>query len=209
MTKGSWQVRLTKTVAGEVRRYRKLRKMSGQALVDRCAQLGLAIPAAVLSNLELGRRESISIAELLVLAQALDVSPTLLIAPVATADKIEILPGHEADPMAVVDWFAGDARFDLTRTGLVAKGLMWVDRGPAGYVQLYRHHDMLVQLLQAEITEGRFVPGESGNVKERVDGGPGELRLVRRVMREEGLRVPDLPPELAGTDADGRGEPAK
>lgn len=201
MTQGGWQARLTQVAAAEIRRYRTLRKMSARRLADRCEELGMTIPQAVLANLENGRRESISVAELVILAQALDVPPTLLVAPVATAEAIEVLPGHKADPMDVVEWFAGDARFVQTRTGLSAKELHWTDEGPAGYVQLYRHHSLLVRSLQAEITLGNYVPGEAGSVKEDVDAGPGELRLVRRAMRDEGLRVPELPPELAGIDA--------
>lgn len=198
MAKDSWPVRITGVVAGRVRSYRLLRGMSTRTLAERCGELGFAIPQPVLSNLELGRRESISVAELLVLAQVLDVSPTLLITPVEIDETVEILPGRRADSADVLEWFAGETDFSLTRTGLSAKHVDWTDQGPKGFVHLYRYHRILVDLVASEVRLGNL----SGQIdmKDITDGGPGELRSVRQVMREDELRVPDLPPGLAFID---------
>src|SRR5579859_4465696 len=104
-----WSARLTQVLAGEIRRHRKERGLSAQELADRCEQLGLAIPRPVLSNLENGRRESVSIAELLVLAAALGVSPILLIAPLGRKPDIEILPGRVLLVPDAAWWFTGQA----------------------------------------------------------------------------------------------------
>jgi transcriptional regulator with XRE-family HTH domain len=208
MTKDGWQASLTQTVAGEIRRYRKLRGLSVQALADRCAQLGMAMPAAVLSNLELGRRESVSVAELVVIAQVLDVSPTLLMVPVTTVDKMEILPGREAGTTEVLEWFAGETRFVPARTGrLKGEPSSWDEEGPAGYVHLYRVHQQLVAVLMP--IKDDEDPGYAWTVSKDADQakpGAGELRAVRRAMQEDGLRLPALPPELAHVDPDKRAE---
>ena len=69
-----WPARVAATVAREVRRYRESQrpKMSAQQLADRTAELGAPIPRSVLANLESGRRETVSVAEILVLAAALE-----------------------------------------------------------------------------------------------------------------------------------------
>src|SRR5258708_38576576 len=103
-----WQAKLTQVVAGEGRRYRTERGLSAQQLADRCEELGLAIPRPVLSNLENGRRESVTVAELVVLARALDVPPTLLLAPVGRRETIEIFPGRGVAPWDVIRLLEGE-----------------------------------------------------------------------------------------------------
>ena len=55
--------------------------MSVQKLADVTDELGMPIPRSVLANLESGRRETVTVAEVLVLAAALDVAPIDLICP--------------------------------------------------------------------------------------------------------------------------------
>lgn len=211
MAQESWEQRLTSSVATQVRRYRRLRKMSAQGLSDRCAELGVPIARPVLSNLENGRRESITLAELLVLAQVLEVPPTLLISPVDIEPTMEILPARVAQTEDVLEWFAGERRFVITETGpgLEAEDSFWIDApGAAGYVHLYQHHSRLAAILSTErdISDSW---GQAAVVEESLDAGvrrmmrgAGELRLVRRTMREKGLRVPELPPELQFLEAE-------
>src|SRR6266516_5250756 len=72
-----WQKRLTRSIAREIRRHRRALGLSAQKLADRCEQLGFAVPRSVIANLENGYREALSVAELLVLAFALDIPPAL------------------------------------------------------------------------------------------------------------------------------------
>lgn len=82
--------------------------MSTQQLSDKCASLGLAIPRPVLSNLENGRRENVNIAELLVIAKALDVEPIFIMFPLGYEDTVEVLPGQIVETTEAVRWVAGD-----------------------------------------------------------------------------------------------------
>ena len=103
-----WPRRLSASIAAEVRRHRIERGMSTQQLADACAGLGHPIARAVLSNLENGRRENVSIAELLVVAKALDVEPIFLMLPLGYEDTVEILPGQTVETTEAVRWVAGD-----------------------------------------------------------------------------------------------------
>ncbi|MCL6302934.1 helix-turn-helix domain-containing protein [Streptomyces kronopolitis] len=103
-----WAERLAATIAGEILRYRRNQKMSAQRLSDRCAELGMDVPRATISNLENGRRTSIAVAELLVLAAALDVPPAALVFPVGYTEETEALPGAMTPPYEAVRWFGGE-----------------------------------------------------------------------------------------------------
>ena len=70
MQDDGWPARMAHLVAGEVRRYRERQqpRMSAQQLSDRTGELGMLSPRSVLANLESGRRETVSAAEIMVLA---------------------------------------------------------------------------------------------------------------------------------------------
>ncbi|WP_329148329.1 helix-turn-helix domain-containing protein [Streptomyces sp. NBC_01456] len=132
-----WPERLAATIAAEVLRYRRNQKMSAQRLSDRCAELGMEVPRAVISNLENGRRTSVSVAELLVLAAALDVPPAALVFPVGYAEETEALPGAMLPPYEAVRWFGGEeqsAAPQAATPGVSAplRHLSWRAEGAAG-----------------------------------------------------------------------------
>ncbi|WP_232499631.1 helix-turn-helix domain-containing protein [Agromyces humatus] len=105
----SWPARLAESVGRQVKRYRERpeSKMSAQALADRTAELGHEIKRSVIANLESGRRDFVSVADLLVLAKALDVPPMALLIPIEGGGTVEILNGAFSDPWHAVDWFNG------------------------------------------------------------------------------------------------------
>jgi transcriptional regulator with XRE-family HTH domain len=104
-------VDLVTAIAAEVRRHRVERGMSAQQLSDACAELGLPIARAVLANLESGRRGTVSVPELFVLAKALGVPPLMLLFPVGRSEFMEVLPGREMDTWAAAKWFTGEGPF--------------------------------------------------------------------------------------------------
>jgi transcriptional regulator with XRE-family HTH domain len=108
-TQARWAARITRAVAGEIRQRRKARGMSAEDLAAACADLGMPIPRSTLADLENGRRASISVAEWLALAAALDVPPVMLLCPVGTAETAEVLPGAEAPAFRAAQWVAGEA----------------------------------------------------------------------------------------------------
>lgn len=107
-----WSTRLALSVAREVRRHRQAQGLSAQQLADRCDRLGMPIQRSVLANLESGRRTTVTIAEVLVLARALNVPPGTLIFPAGYEAQTEVLPGAYTEPGFAVEWLAGRTFFD-------------------------------------------------------------------------------------------------
>jgi len=109
--------------------------MSAQQLADACDRLGHPVPRSVLTNLENGRREAVSVPELLALAAALGVAPALLVFPVGTAVPVEMLPGQVADPWRGYRWFVGDPTPSERMEGTnVVDAFRRHDQAVAGYL---------------------------------------------------------------------------
>jgi len=112
MTQPSWAGDTTGRIAGAVRALRG--KRSAQWLADRTAELGHPISRTAISNLEVGRKGSVDVLELIVLARALGVPPLLLLYPALSAGEVEVLPGHRASSWAAAQWFAGRTPYVAT-----------------------------------------------------------------------------------------------
>jgi transcriptional regulator with XRE-family HTH domain len=101
-----WGTQVTARIAEQIRHYRGER--SGQWLADRTKALGHPISKTMLWDIEQGKRKSIGVPDLLVLARALEVPPTLLLFPSPPDTEVEFLPG-EALPAALAEqWFTGE-----------------------------------------------------------------------------------------------------
>lgn len=81
--------------------------MSAQQLADRTAELGYPLTRSTIASLESGRRGTVTLADLLVLAMALDVPPVALVFPVGRVASVEPLPGVTDDPLAAAEWWSG------------------------------------------------------------------------------------------------------
>jgi len=207
---------MVKRIAGEVRRYRLARGMSTQQLADACSDLGLPIKRTVLSNLESGYRETITVPELLVLARALGVPPIRLLFPLGAKPKLEVLPGRTVDTEAAMLWFTG--WHDLFREDsgeLVGQGTYDPDSGlrewyetpywDAAYpVHAYHEHRELLQQHAEAVRDALRGLGADhtpedlrDEVARRRRQTEMAIRIVRRQMRSRGMTVlPELPPEL-------------
>lgn len=207
---------MARLVAREVRRYRERQrpKMSAQQLADRTDELGMPIARSVLANLESGRRETVSVAEVLVLAAALNVAPIDLICPVGFDKQTEMLPGRMMEPLSALRWFTGEWKLDLSDDGT------WTMRAPGSGERsgayLLRYHDELISQLYAQETKAlkavRAVAdavGEDANETARAAARDymtvveewrafirEPLRRTRAEMRERGMQLPDLPADI-------------
>jgi len=185
--------------------------LSAQDLSDRCEALGFPLPRAVLSNLENGRRESVTLAEVIVLARALEISPLQLVAPVGRQEKLELLPSAERPTWDAARWISGEMNvreLDGDRSPEPTFDYGWTVN-PALPLPSFRRHDALV----AEWFSHRdSIPpaAESGDseifrrmLEIAAEGTlllERRLSLLRRRMRGQGLTPPSLPPELAHID---------
>lgn len=138
-----WAPRFVQNVAAQIKRYRNARGLTTAELADLCTELGLPIKRAVISNLELGYRETVTVPELLVFAAALNVPPTALMVPL-DAKKAEPLAGVEVSPWAAHMWITGEG-FPLVTQGQAARQSGervaddWMEATQPA--RLYRHHD--------------------------------------------------------------------
>jgi transcriptional regulator with XRE-family HTH domain len=98
---------LHKRIAGAIRDARHGR-LTAQELAEATAALGYPITRSQIANYESGRTRSLDIAELLVLAEALDVSALSLLFPGPADHHVEVLPGKVVRTLDAVKRFDGD-----------------------------------------------------------------------------------------------------
>lgn len=110
-----WATAVAKRIGAEVKRLRGNGR-SAQWLSERCAELGYPIGRATISEIEVGRRKTISVPELIVLAEALGVPPVQVLYPGLPDGDTEYLPGQHVSAIEAVLKFS--EQDDLT--GLVA-----------------------------------------------------------------------------------------
>lgn len=188
--------------------------MSAQQLADRCAELGLPINRSVLANLESGRRPSVSVAELLVLARALDTAPALLLFPPGRHEMIELLPDSPVPVFDALRWFAADGPWPGSGEADVNR---W--RSAKLPADLFRSHAKLLAMrahAAREAADSRWraeevarSPGQMRDYEStaetyeaQMDDAGEQLITLRHVMRERGLTPPELPADLAYVDED-------
>jgi transcriptional regulator with XRE-family HTH domain len=168
---GTWSDRVVGMIAIEVRRYRKQARMSAQQLADECERRGLPIKRSVLANLESGRRTTLSVPELLILADVLRIPPALLLYPLGYREQIEVLPGQVATPEQAMAWLVGGI-------------------GPAGgvpaaenSVDLYREHAYAVSAWEAAVraADQQMTQAAKSTAREAARGEPaGDYETARR-----------------------------
>lgn len=200
MRQDEWSRSLVNVVADAVRWHRKRRGLSAQQLANECASLGYPVPRSVLANLESGRRETISLAELLVLSAALRVPLLLLLFPVGRTERIAPLPNIDVSPWDALQWAVGN------------RTLPSGDESPAelrdvdptiGMFQA--HQDEVAKALAVRRAARNTEQGESpevaaGELQARVQGADFGVWFLRDRIRRTGLIPPDLPPELSHID---------
>ncbi|MFG6193372.1 helix-turn-helix domain-containing protein [Nonomuraea sp. JJY05] len=223
MSEEEWAADLARVVAGEVRRHRQRRGLSAQQLADACAEAGLPIGRSVLANFENGRRPTISLAELLVLARALRVPPILLVLPLGYAEMIEMVPDAHMTVWDAFDWFVGSAPLYRREEGepssprkLMGKDeLVWRDevrpldllRQNQRYIEerkqaikLAAHHRQAAQ--KAEYEDGRRARLEAIDANDKMARHlEYEIARTRKELRRLGwTAIPPLPEDLDHID---------
>ncbi|MFF1645232.1 helix-turn-helix domain-containing protein [Streptomyces sp. NPDC058240] len=197
-----WVDRVKANVAGEVRRRRKEMGWSAQDLADQCEQLGHPIPRNVIANMESGRRASLPLVDVMVLAAALETYPACLIFPVGYVDQTQELPFQSLVPT----W---DALRRFT-------GEQEVPGHDLGLVPFFEAHASLVSTALAALEEeeqarfaakaatGRAQQEEAERKRseyaDQAISAKYRLRHLRRELREDGATPPDLPPALHDVD---------
>lgn len=111
MTKSEeWAAAQAARVGATVQRLRDGR--SGQWLSNETATAGHRISRTSISELESGKRKSVTTAELCVLAWALRVPPIRLLYPDLPDGPVEIVPGKEVPSIEAATWFSGEVVYE-------------------------------------------------------------------------------------------------
>ena len=105
-----WQQEMTARIGLEVQRLRGER--SQLWLEQRTKELGHRVSRGGLSQLETGNRRSISVAEWLVLAAALETPPLMLLWPKYPDGQTEMLPHWWTDTYSAHSWVGGRYTFE-------------------------------------------------------------------------------------------------
>lgn len=219
-----WATAITARIGRRVEHFRTSsrpdgKKLTVQALADRCSSLGLPLDRSVLAKLEKGLRQTITVGEVLVLAKALEVPPLLLIIPVGDAELWEVFPGYEVPPWSAAQWLAGEAplpgrvpiRGEDEWMTSVSDLEVW--RRSALPLTTYRDHARLVEevrfsqqnlaWIRSKTAEpGRKSLAESDRAienaeQQRLTSYEESLIALRTVMDEHGILPPPLPRDLA------------
>lgn len=221
-----WNVRTAVRIGARVARYRKLatvkgRPMSAQALADRCAELGHPIDRTVIVKLEKGGRQSVTVAELLVLAKALGIPPVALVFAPGWDEMSEALPDQEVPSWLAVRWFTGEDPFPTKLTDRPGWAPTSSDqrdwRADRAGLNAYRYHEQHIEGWRSErqraaaARKAATVPdtpeGEQRahlQAAENADRAAANLLAPlhgeRRFLRQQDMRLPELPPELQHID---------
>ncbi|WP_395705053.1 helix-turn-helix domain-containing protein [Rhodococcus ruber] len=104
----SWAAAWAKAVGEQIQRVRKSRGMTVQRLSQICGELQYPIPRSTLTNLETGRKESVVVQEVAILAEALGVPAVELLFPGLPDGPFEYLPGQTATAWKALEQFTGE-----------------------------------------------------------------------------------------------------
>ena len=190
---GAW----SSQIGARLRTLRSAAGMSAQKVSDRCTELGFPIPRSTIANIESGRKESLPIHEISVLAAALGVPPVALLFPMDAPDPVQVLPGQWKDPfigwlwfseaelaipgMSELEWNAPDYKMDF------AEALM-------NYVTLAR----LTTAWTAMVTyrKRQEALGAISSDNRESSGIAAAAMSAYEYLIAKGLPLPPLPPEM-------------
>ncbi|WP_430868311.1 helix-turn-helix domain-containing protein [Demequina aurantiaca] len=190
----TWSSEWTLRVGANLAALREQAGVSGQQLADLTEAHGDEISRSTIANLESGRKSSVSVAEIALLAAALGVSPMrLLFDP--TGSEVETLPGLTTSQAEAADWFAGLKQLPIDSSDASTEPEF------SGPLPLYRRHTELSEKIRSfTTTHGETAPVPDD---EHADSATLYLRLlvsqlesVRNEMKVSEYKAPELPADL-------------
>lgn len=111
----AFELALAGRVGAAVQARRKALDLTAAQLADRTRDLGYPITRVAISKIETNKRAGkLDVAELFILAAALEVPPALLLFPGFPHDTVEAIPGKVADNLGAVKWLSGRSGWQVT-----------------------------------------------------------------------------------------------
>ncbi len=216
MTNREWARDATHRVGLDIKRLRG--EHTVQWLSDRTAELGHRVGRSRISDLERGDRGGVlDIAELLVLARALEIPPLQLIFPIGRETTMEVLPHTVVPTWAAAKWFTGEGAFPYAlREGGWGASTGDLHAWKAGVPLQFRELDKLYAQwsdARAAVQRARSRASEAQTASERSEGirlvelsegmlrhAEDQVRRHREFIHRAGLDPGDLSPEFAHLD---------
>lgn len=178
-----WATELVKRVGKAMKDARNGRPATW--LSDRTAELGYRIPATVISKLDSGHRGSVlGVAELVVLAAALDMPPAALLYPDLPDGEVKMLPNRPARSIAAARWFSGEVS-RASIEGAVDPAQIDAERENMRRLRMSRQKDML----ESDIARTQRLAGMS---QQQADGGAEDALLEKIRAMVDMFYQPDL-----------------
>lgn len=205
---------LSDQVARGILEMRQVRGWTRQDLAARCASIGSPeITPTVLVNIEGGRRDEagrrrrkVTIDEVTVLAQALEVPPLLLIYPLGREPECMMTPVERRDTWLAVRWFSGEWPDNMEPD----------DERQAGnpVLKLFRRHQAAIVAWKCALWDAKVAPlwgrvhkkddaarERVGNALDQAEAAAMEIASARVTMSELGYPLPDLPEGFTSPEA--------
>ncbi len=108
-------------------------RLSAQQLADATTKLGYPITRSQIANYESGRKQSLDITELLVLAAALNVPALSLLFPDRPDHTIDILPDTPATTLDAITRFVGEPLWPHHEVTALIEQLGRIEAGMGGH----------------------------------------------------------------------------
>jgi transcriptional regulator with XRE-family HTH domain len=151
-----WELELSRRVGTAVQTHRKALKLTAQQLAERTRDIGYPVSRVAISKIEGNLRAGkLDVAELLILAAALDVPPLVLLFPGLPDEAVEVIPGQpgtswdgylwatgRADGVALKGYRLIQAVLERNQLSIEIFGLL-VDLGPKAH--LFKQADLDVR----------------------------------------------------------------
>ncbi|MBF9071737.1 helix-turn-helix domain-containing protein [Streptacidiphilus fuscans] len=103
-----WSKELVVRTGAAIRRERSRLGITAQVLADACTERGVKMDRAAISKIETGRRSTLELAEVLVLARSLGVAPVDLVFPLDGGDSACIGSSEQLPMWDAVQWFGAE-----------------------------------------------------------------------------------------------------
>ena len=176
--------------------------MSAQELADACEELGYPIPRNVIANMESGRRATLPLVEVMVLAEALHTYPICLIYPVGYVEQVQPLPFKYPKPTwDAMHWFTGESdEFGVDNAMLRSfRAHVVHERAALAAVNGEKRERWKAETATnpAEREEALLAQADYA---EKAIHAKYRLRSARAFIREDGGTPPHLPAALADVD---------
>ena len=188
-----WPSELTRVTGRQIRKHRDEMKISADELARRMAeQTGANYTRTQVTNLESGRRETITVGEILAFARILGVAPVLLMLPLGSDQAVELLPDVREDPWTAYRVFVGT----LPWGAVVDDPTSQDDRATAylegdSVIDAYRdHEDALTNYVYFS---SKAALSNSAAEVSAAEAHLSRLVRVRADMRRSGWSFPELP----------------